>query len=962
MAFRVAFTSIGSTDISDDDFKGIYEEGTKYLKSEPNYGASGVTYFNEKVYEGFDVISLNGSLNSIKRMKPKSYSYTEDSFKIEKSRMFKFDNTGINPLNRHVYASFDSLVNLNKGNPSKLAYDLLLKDIGTITVKFKIDTIDSVDKARTILYSEKDGIQKMKIFVSGERIIFQTSIDGTCHDVGGITKEKWNFVSIRYSGGNYQIQVEENMASFNDSYLNLDNTWTYIGCSVDQKKKPINHLNGCMEMLSFKDKYASDAEISNIMSNGSSISVRTYYDELGRTSVKKIHSKNNTISKQLTYKNNGTYTTTRIQNEQDYSGKIIEYDYDELGQIKNIKTTGNGINDVKQYQYDGLSRLIGSTINGATHSYSYDANNNIKTKDGVIYYYDTEIKDRLLSCSDGTSILYNDNFIGNPTTIVKPNKTMNLSWNGRRLNAINDYSYNYNQNSVRIGKTASNKYTEKYFLEGDRISVLKRVENGIVDKLSFIYDEAQMLVGFSYNSNEYFYDRSVTGEINSIIDSDGKVIVRYAYDDWGRPVDIDTDDSIIGNRLKEINPFMYKGYFYDQEFGLYYLKSRYYDPELGRFISADSEVGSIGNTMGMNLYAYCKCNPINYADENGNWPSWATKVCIGLAVIAVCAIIAVATAGTGLACMGMSMLVGAAEGAAIGAVEGAVTGAVIGAVTEGIKTGSWDGALKGAISGAVNGAADGFMFGAIGGAVSGGLNSKFCFVAGTLVMTKQGYKAIEEIKKGDQVLSFNSNLGIYDYKDVVDVYVNETSELCHIKTKNDEILCTPNHSILTEKGWMLARDINTGDNIKTKDGITTVVSIQIETSTEKIKVYNFNVLGYHTYVIGNELAVVHNNCASSKSVEPTERHHIVEQCQSKPTRSGFNMSEINKNTIDIPKSTHHKVSALYSSKGTVKGVDYASKLNIDTGGKTIRNWLNNQSFESQLEFGKKVLNLFGVKI
>ena len=129
-------------------------------------------------------------------------------------------------------------------------------------------------------------------------------------------------------------------------------------------------------------------------------------------------------------------------------------------------------------------------------------------------------------------------------------------------------------------------------------------------------------------------------------------------------------------------------------------------------------------------------------------------------------------------------------------------------------------------------------------------------------MTKQGYKAIEEIKKGDQVLSFNSNLGLYDYKDVVDVYVNETSELCHLKTKNDEIICTPNHSILTEKGWMLACDIKTGDNIKTKDGLTAVVSTQIETLLEKIKVYNFNVLGYHTYVIGSELAIVHNDCVN----------------------------------------------------------------------------------------------------
>ena len=157
---------------------------------------------------------------------------------------------------------------------------------------------------------------------------------------------------------------------------------------------------------------------------------------------------------------------------------------------------------------------------------------------------------------------------------------------------------------------------------------------------------------------------------------------------------------------------MYKGYFYDREIKMYYLKSRYYDPDLGRFINADAEVGSVGETMRMNLFEYCKCNPICYADENGNWPSWATKVCIGLTVIAVCAIVAVdciATRGAA-SCIATSMSVGAVKGALIGAVSGAIIGAIMGAVTEGIRTGTWEGAWKGAIQGAIDGAADGFMW------------------------------------------------------------------------------------------------------------------------------------------------------------------------------------------------------------------------------------------------------------
>ena len=262
----------------------------------------------------------------------------------------------------------------------------------------------------------------------------------------------------------------------------------------------------------------------------------------------------------------------------------------------------------------------------------------------------------------------------------------------------------------------------------------------------------------------------------------------------------------------------------------------------------------------MNMYAYCKCNPISYVDENGNMPSWAIKVCIGIGVIALSGIVAVATMGTSLACNGLTMLYGAVTGALIGAASGAVFGALLGAAMEGLRTGTLEGALRGAKKGAVNGAADGFMWGAIGGAVSGAINGRFCFVAGTLVMTKEGYKAIEKIEEGEEVLSYNENLGIFEYKEVVEVYKNETKELSHIKTKKDEIVSTPGHSILTSEGWKKAKDIKANDLIKTKEGYERVIEVYSEELEEVENVYNLNVLGYHTYVVGYGLLVVHNLC------------------------------------------------------------------------------------------------------
>ena len=300
------------------------------------------------------------------------------------------------------------------------------------------------------------------------------------------------------------------------------------------------------------------------------------------------------------------------------------------------------------------------------------------------------------------------------------------------------------------------------------------------------------------------------------------------------------------------------------------------------------------------------------------------------------------------------MLVGAVKGALIGAVSGAITGAVMGAITEGIKTGTWEGAWKGAISGAIEGAADGFMWGAIGGAISGAMNPKYCFVAGTLVMTKQGLKAIEEIQVGDQVMSYNDNLDIFEYKDVVDVYINETSEICHVHTENEKITCTPNHNILTNNGWKPASDLKANDLIKTSKGVVKVLFVDIIELKEQINVYNLNVLGYHTYVIGSELLIVHNKCGGSNIDDgvqicdnshvpnkggPGQKHHAISnkayrKLEKKPwwgsrTRDSYQMQALTKEGHRGYQRWHRKLDSLLVDAVDSSSclVDFQNKIN-----------------------------------
>lgn len=110
----------------------------------------------------------------------------------------------------------------------------------------------------------------------------------------------------------------------------------------------------------------------------------------------------------------------------------------------------------------------------------------------------------------------------------------------------------------------------------------------------------------------------------------GSLIARYIYDTWGNTLSIvDASGNEITNStaLPVQNQFRYRGYYYDNESGLYYLQSRYYDPVTCRFVNADGQVSGVGGTLlGYNLFAYCFNNPVNINDNEGEWPQWAKEI------------------------------------------------------------------------------------------------------------------------------------------------------------------------------------------------------------------------------------------------------------------------------------------------------------------------------------------------
>ena len=151
------------------------------------------------------------------------------------------------------------------------------------------------------------------------------------------------------------------------------------------------------------------------------------------------------------------------------------------------------------------------------------------------------------------------------------------------------------------------------------------------ETLIFMYDNNGDAFGFIYNGEEYYYIKNVQNDIVAIADKNGTVVANYYYDAWGNITQITGDTA-----LAQTNPLRYRSYYYDSETGFYYVSSRYYYPEVGRWISPEpnvdyGEFDEGSEILGYNVYAYCFNNPVNNFDPTGEFVI-STAVLIGIGI------------------------------------------------------------------------------------------------------------------------------------------------------------------------------------------------------------------------------------------------------------------------------------------------------------------------------------------
>ena len=351
----------------------------------------------------------------------------------------------------------------------------------------------------------------------------------------------------------------------------------------------------------------------------------TTIDKLNRTtfSAVKLGSKAFTSEYHFAAGGYGTGSVTNLVASITQPGCNCGYGYDDNGNIASATLNGKWTG----YTYDALGQLVQvndrsdtrSGENGTTWKYTYDLGGNILKKERFAYadtttpletvtyeYGDANWRDKLTAVN-GNAIAYDA--IGNPLS----DGTWTYTWqNGRQLQKMQKSGvtaeFVYNADGLRVQKTVNGVAT-KYTLHGKNVV---HMTSG-TDELHFFYDAQNRPAVVVYNGVPYAYVKSLQGDIVAILDENGNTVVSYGYDAWGAPLWCTGE---LAETLGMVQPFRYRGYVFDEETGLYYLRSRYYNPGWERFVNADVLIGA-GKLLSHNLFAYCDNVPVSFSDKHG---------------------------------------------------------------------------------------------------------------------------------------------------------------------------------------------------------------------------------------------------------------------------------------------------------------------------------------------------------
>lgn len=465
-----------------------------------------------------------------------------------------------------------------------------------------------------------------------------------------------------------RIRLDHNPAT--NEYVTSDITYVKAASDPDADRRVSNY--------SFKINGTQKAKTVNT------------YDTYKRVTKKTYTVGSKTFTKEI------VYDKTKVSKVVDSVGGTTQYEYDSMGRISKEKDSSGNI--LRSFSYDTYGQLVRENNAELDKTFVFEYNNGGITKVKEYAYstsstptgtatektntYDSTYPDRLTKCGS-TSISYNS--MGCPTTCNGYTATWTrgkLSKLSKGLKTAGMHTYNYTYNAfgqriginyvytagtssssaVVMGMLTSYSHTFRYDRSGRLIYESTTTqyygEGSGTKKTVYLYDESG-IIGMLHTSESgttaaYYFARNLLGDVIGIYNTSGTKVGGYAYDAWGNcTITLNT------NGIATRNPIRYRGYYYDEDTKLYYLNARYYCPEWRRFISPD-DTGYLdpATPNGLNLYAYCNNDPVNYADPSGN--SVIASLLIGFAI-------------SSLIGWGLSQMFGSQIAGGIGSISGGAT-------------------------------------------------------------------------------------------------------------------------------------------------------------------------------------------------------------------------------------------------------------------------------------------------
>ena len=448
---------------------------------------------------------------------------------------------------------------------------------------------DDREKVKTISYSgfytlsvtnQKfnyiDCSQSSSVVLGGETYSYKYTYNNNLEKI--LTKIEYpnTIHTIDYNGfGNIEKQTTTKGS------LNITNSYVYQNVtSVDDKIRTSNYVESVAQVTKYNGEEKSNSYI--------------------------IHS----------YNPNGTIAFMNI------GGETYSFTYDLFGRLKKEISSYSGI--TKEYTYDNNGNV--------TYITETDASNQVKVTQQS---FNNANKLQSINYQDGSFVEITYDEIGNPILISKNGlcgsgtgfETENISLTyekGNRLSTYgNNISFKYDLSGMRISKLVGNELHKYYIHNGNilREEVTNSITGSVIYTLDFYYDETGVC-SFKHNNTMYYYQKDLTGSIIGVYNDFGSIVAKYRYDAWGNHKVYDqlNQEISLNTFIGNVNPFRFKSYYFDRETGLFWLSSRYYSPELCRFISPDSvEYLDPRSINGLNLYAYCNNDPINKYDPSGHF-------------------------------------------------------------------------------------------------------------------------------------------------------------------------------------------------------------------------------------------------------------------------------------------------------------------------------------------------------